>query len=307
MPPAPPPPDTPTDPPASGASSDEQGRAGILLISCADRPGLVAEVAGHIAAAGGNIVDAEQHTDTATGRFFQRVAFEVPAGAGSAAGVAQGFAPVAERLAMQVQFRPVGRPTRVAVLASRQRHCVLDLLHRHQAGELPMTPVAVVSNHTDVADVAGWFDVPFHHLPIDEGHREHQEVQLEELLGSLDVELVVLARYMQVLSAAFCDRWAERCINIHHSFLPAFAGAQPYRQAHDRGVKVIGATAHYITAELDAGPIISQGVAAVTHRDTVEDFVRRGRELETTVLADAVAAHLDHRVLVDGSRTIVFH
>jgi formyltetrahydrofolate deformylase len=282
-------------------------RSGVLLISCTDRPGLVAEVAGHLAGAGGNIVDAEQHTDRTTGRFFQRVAFETPTGHPGAAALAEGFTPVADRLGMDVHFHPGGRPTRVALLASRQRHCVLDLLHRHQAGELPMDPVAVVSNHTDVAEVAGWFDVGFHHLPITDGRRADQERELEALLESLDVELVVLARYMQVLSAGFCDRWAERCINIHHSFLPAFAGAQPYRQAHDRGVKLIGATAHYVTADLDAGPIISQGVAPVSHRDTVEDFVRRGRELETTVLADAVAAHLDHRLLVDGNRTVVFH
>lgn len=301
----PPPPPTPTEP--SGTPAAPDSRAGVLLISCADRPGLVAEVAGHIAAAGGNIVDAEQHTDTTTGRFFQRVAFEVTAEHQGAAALAEGFGPTADRLGMQVRFHPAGRPTPVALLASRQRHCVLDLLHRHQAGELPMDPVAVVSNHTEVAEVAGWFGVPFHHLPIEAGHREAQEQRLEDLLGELGVELVVLARYMQVLSAGFCNRWADRCINIHHSFLPAFAGAQPYRQAHDRGVKLIGATAHYVTAELDAGPIISQGVAAVSHRDTVEDFVRRGRELETTVLADAVAAHLDHRLLVDGNRTVVFH
>lgn len=293
--------------PASDVPSNNEDRGGVLLISCADRPGLVAEVAGHIAAAGGNIVDAEQHTDTSSGRFFQRVAFEVPPGHRGAADLAHGFAPVARRLDMDVRFHPAGRRTPVALLASRQIHCVLDLLHRHQAGELPMDPVAVVSNHLEVAEVAGWFGVPFHHLPIAEGQRPDQERRLDALLGDLGVELVVLARYMQVLSSGFCDRWAGRCINIHHSFLPAFAGAQPYRQAHDRGVKLIGATAHYITAELDAGPIISQGVSAVSHRDTVEDFVRRGRELETTVLADAVAAHLNHRVLVDGNRTVVFH
>lgn len=301
-----PPPSThpPAEPPPGGVEEDRQG---VLLISCADRPGLVAEVASHLAGAGGNIIDAEQHTDIATGQFFQRVAFEVPPGHDGAVSVAEGFAPTAERLGMQVAFHPAHRPTRVALLASRQRHCILDLLHRHQAGELPMEPVAVISNHTDVAEVAGWFGVPFHHLPIPDGDRDRQEHQLEELLASLDVELVVLARYMQILSAGFCDAWMSRCINIHHSFLPAFAGAQPYRQAHDRGVKLIGATAHYVTAELDAGPIISQGVAAVSHRDTVEDFVRRGRELETRVLADAVAAHLDHRVLIEGNRTVVFH
>lgn len=291
----------PSEPPTTDSSN-----VGVLLLRCADRPGLVAEVAGFIADHRGNIIDAQQHTDAATNLFFQRVTFQhgdmdIPPDELAAA-----FAPVASRLGMTAELHVGGRRPRVAVLASRQGHCVLDLLHRWQTSELTMDPVAVVSNHTDVTDMAGWFDVDFHHLPIVDGDRSVQESRLGALLDELSVELVVLARYMQVLSPQFCARWANRCINIHHSFLPAFAGPMPYHQAHTRGVKVIGATAHYVTADLDAGPIIAQGVTEVTHRDTVADFARKGRDLETAVLSRAVSAHLDHRVLVDGDRTVVF-
>lgn len=291
---------------ASTGTGTGTGQLGVLLLRCADQPGLVAEVAGFIAGHGGNIVDAQQHTDIPTNRFFQRVTFEVEGMDVPPAGLAQAFAPIASRLGMAAELHLSGHRPRVAILASRQSHCVLDLLHRWQADELAMQPVAVVSNHSDLASTANWFNVDFHHLPITAGHRSDQEAQLQDLLAGLSVEVVVLARYMQVLSPQFCDRWANRCINIHHSFLPAFAGAQPYHQAHTRGVKVIGATAHYVTADLDDGPIIAQGVTDVSHRDTVSDFVRRGRELETTVLARAVSAHLEHRVLVDGQRTVVF-
>ena len=282
----------------------------VLLLQCADQPGLVADVAGFIAGHGGNIVDAEQHTDRATNRFFQRVAFDTTAMDLAPDELAGAFAPVAERTGMTVELHLDRRPARVAIMASRQRHCVLDLLHRWHTGELPMEPAAVIANHDDVADIAEWFGVPFFHLPSDGAStpagREARQRQLDGLLDDLDVDLVVLARYMQILPPAWCERWRGRAINIHHSFLPAFAGAQPYHQAHARGVKVIGATAHYVTAELDAGPIIAQGVTGVTHRDSVDDFVRRGRELETTVLARAVAAHLEHRVLIDSDRTVVF-
>lgn len=293
-------------PPAATGSHANDHDTGILLLRCVDQPGLVAEVAGFIAGHGGNITDADQHTERSTNRFFQRVEFET-AGMDLAPGdIEAAFEPIATRLGITTEFHLRSRRTRVAILASRLDHCVLDLLHRWTTGELPMEPVAVISNHADVASVAGWFDIAFHHLAVTPDTRADQERRLQDLLDMLGVELVVLARYMQILSPGFCERWENRCINIHHSFLPAFAGAQPYHQAHARGVKVIGATAHYITAELDAGPIISQGVADVTHRHDVEDFVRKGRELETTVLARAVGAHLDWRVLVDGDRTVVF-
>jgi formyltetrahydrofolate deformylase len=301
-------PDNPADAPATraGSSGSPANPVAVLLLHCADQPGLVADVAGFIAGHGGNIVDAEQHTDQATNRFFQRVAFDTSAMDLAPGELAAAFAPVAERAGMTVELHLDGRPARVAIMASRQRHCVLDLLHRWHTGELPMEPAAVIANHDEVADIAGWFGVPFFHLPTAGPDRTAHQLELDELLGGLDVDLVVLARYMQVLPPAWCERWRGRAINIHHSFLPAFAGAQPYHQAHARGVKVIGATAHYVTAELDAGPIIAQGVTEVTHRDSVDDFVRRGRELETTVLARAVAAHLQHRVLIDGDRTVVF-
>ena len=281
-------------------------RTGVLLLQCPDAPGIVAAVAGFIADHGGNIVDAQQHTDRSSNQFFQRLVIELDNLDVAAEDLATAFGPVADDLNMSVEFHESDRPLRVAILTSRQEHCLVDLLHRYRAGELPMEPVLVASNHPDAAELTSWFEVPFHHLPIGDAGRSIQEAQLEELLVAADTDLVVLARYMQVLSPEFCERWAGRCINIHHSFLPAFAGSDPYRQAHARGVKVIGATAHYVTAELDAGPIIAQGVGRVSHRDTVEDFVRRGRELEVAVLASAVAAHLEHRVIIAGDRTIVF-
>jgi len=294
--------DSPTiSPPPSQASGP-----GVLLLRCADQPGLVAAVAGFIAEHGGNIVDAQQHTDTGTNQFFQRVTFTLGRRDPKPTHLAAAFAPIASRLNMWWELHFSQHRPRVAIVASRQTHCVLDLLHRWQSGELAMDPVAVVSNHTDVAAIADWFSVGFHHLPITNGDRPAQESRVQALLADLSVDVVVLARYMQVLSPQFCSRWEHRCINIHHSFLPAFAGAQPYHQAYARGVKVIGATAHYVTARFDDGPIIAQKVTEVSHRDTVADFVRRGREVETTVLARAVSAHLEHRVVVDGDRTVVF-
>ena len=284
----------------------DEPRTGVLLLRCPDAPGIVAAVAGFIAERGGNIVDAQQHTDRSSNQFFQRLVIELDDLDVAPEDLPSAFAPVAVALDMTGEFHRTDRPVRVAILASRQEHCLIDLLHRYRAGELPMDPVLVASNHPEAGELTSWFDVPFHHVPIGDEGRNAQEARLEELLVEADTELVVLARYMQVLSPGFCDRWAGRCINIHHSFLPAFAGSDPYRQAHARGVKVIGATAHYVTAELDAGPIIAQDVGRVTHRDTVEDFVRRGRELEVTVLASAVAAHLEHRIIVAGDRTIVF-
>src|SRR5690606_30708441 len=196
--------------------------------------------------------------------------------------------------------------TRVGLLASRQPHCVHDLLHRWRGGELPVDILVLVSNHPDHAADAEWFGVEHHHLPIVDGHKEAQEAQVRQVLRRHDVELVVLARYMQVLSPAFCDEWSERIINIHHSFLPSFQGARPYLQAHQRGVKLIGVTAHYATAVLDDGPIIDQDVIRVSHRDDVDDLRRKGRDLEVAVLARAVHAHVDDRTLVYGRRTVVF-
>lgn len=276
----------------------------VLLISCRDQPGLVHAVAEFVLRQGGNIRHAEQHTDHEAGVFFQRVEFEVPAADRDQ--IAAAFAPVAQRFGMHAQVRLGDERPRVALLASRAPHCLGDLLARWRNGELSAEVVAVISNHPDHCGLAGFSGVPFHHLPVTAGIRAAQETRLVELLGGYDVELVVLARYMQVLSPAVLEAYPSRIINIHHSFLPAFVGARPYHQAQQRGVKLIGATAHYATVDLDEGPIIAQDVTPVSHRDSVADMIRKGRDLETVVLAEAVRAHVEHRTLVFGNKTIVF-
>jgi formyltetrahydrofolate deformylase len=251
-------------------------------------------------------VHAEQHTDREAGVFFQRVEFDLTSADIERHAVAAAFAPVAHRFGMNVQLRFADDRPKIAVLASREPHCLADLLGRWRSGELPADIVAVISNHPDHAALAEFSRVPFHHLPVTADSRPRQELELVELLQSYDVDLVVLARYMQVLGPTVLDAYANRIVNIHHSFLPAFVGARPYHQAQHRGVKIIGATAHYATADLDEGPIITQDVEPVSHRDSVEDLVRKGRDLETVVLARAVRAHVEHRTLVFGNKTIVF-
>jgi formyltetrahydrofolate deformylase len=280
-------------------------KTGTLLVRCPDRPGLIARITGFVADHGGNIIEAEQHTDLQTGEFFQRVLFESDGFDVDEAGARAAFAPLAADLGAVSHLYLNPAPPRVAILASKSTHCTVDLLHLWKTGDLNMVPVAIISNHTTNEEVAGWYDVPFHHLPVEANPRQEHDVRA--LLRGLDVDVVVLARYMRILSPEFCDEWAGRCINIHHSFLPAFVGADPYRQAYDRGVKMIGATAHYVTADLDQGPIISQDTVAVSHRDTLDDIKRKGRELETDVLADAVAAHTEYRVITAGDRTVVFN
>jgi formyltetrahydrofolate deformylase len=276
----------------------------VLLISCRDQPGLVHAVAGFVLGLHGNIVHAEQHIDVESGVFFQRVEFE--AGDLDTAALAAAFAPVAERFGMSVQVRRSDERPRVAVLVSTQTHCLVDLLARWRSGELPAEIVAVVSNHPDHEALAEFHRVAFHHLAADAARAGEVEDALLQTLSSHRVELVVLARYMQILGPRVLDAYPSHIINIHHSFLPAFVGARPYHQAQQRGVKLIGATAHYATAELDEGPIIAQDVTPVSHRDAVADLVRKGRDLETVVLARAVRAHLEHRTLVYGNKTIVF-
>jgi formyltetrahydrofolate deformylase len=276
----------------------------ILLISCRDQPGLVHAVAEFVLAQRGNIVHAEQHIDVESGVFFQRVEFA--AGGVDAAALAAAFAPVAQRFGMSVQVRTSDDRPRMAILASTQPHCLADLLARWRSGELPAEVVAVVSNHPDHAALAAFHGVEYHHLPVTTETREAQESALLEVLAAHETELVVLARYMQILGRRVLAAYPWRIINIHHSFLPAFVGARPYHQAQRRGVKLVGATAHYATADLDEGPIIAQDVTPVTHRDSVDDLVRKGRDLETVVLARAVRAHVEHRTLVYGNKTIVF-
>lgn len=277
----------------------------VLLVSCPDARGIVAAVSSWITSIGGNIVHAEQHRDSQDEMFFQRIEFAAPPGT-DAGDVRNDFARVADAWSMQFTLHDQGVPPRTAVLVSRPLHCAADILARSSFGDLPLDVVAVVSNHHDPSALAGAFAVPFIHLPVDDRGRPDQESRLAETLENLAPDLVLLARYMLVLPPAIVARWGNQMINIHHSFLPAFVGANPYRQAHDRGVKVIGATAHYVTEALDAGPIIAQDVAHVTHRDDVEALARRGRDLETAVLARAVRAHVEHRIAVWANRTVVF-
>jgi formyltetrahydrofolate deformylase len=280
-------------------------RTAVLLLSCADRPGIVHAVAGFVLEVGGNVVHAEQHVDVESAVFFQRVEFTLPDGR-DRADIEAGFAPTARRFAMTVQVQMSDDRPRTVLLASKQPHCLADLLARWRAGELAADVVGVVSNHPDHAGLAAFHGVPFHHLPVTQQTRGEQESQLLEVLATADTELVVLARYMQVLSPRVLDAYPHRIVNIHHSFLPAFVGARPYHQAQRRGVKLIGATAHYATRDLDEGPIIAQDVAPVSHRDSVADLVGKGRDLETVVLARAVRAHVEHRTLVFGNKTVVF-
>lgn len=278
----------------------------VLLLQCADRPGIVAVVGAFVADAGGNVVEADQHSDPSAGLFLQRVEFDADALLES---LHVGFAPIAQRFSMEWSLRDLGARPRVAVLVSRQGHCLADLLVRNALHELAGDFVVVASNHDTHAGLVERFDLPFRHLPVHGDTPEAREAQ-ERALGSLfeemEVDVVVLARYMRVLPAWLADAWKQRMINIHHSFLPSFAGARPYAQAHERGVKVIGATAHYVTPELDQGPIIAQQVLPVSHRDDPERLERRGRDLEAVVLAEALRLHLEHRVIVYGRRTAVF-
>jgi formyltetrahydrofolate deformylase len=278
----------------------------VLLLSCPDQRGLVHAVAEFVLQHGGNVIHAEQHTDQSGGVFFQRVEFDLDGSDLDRESVAGAFAPVAARFGMTVSVRFSDERPRLAILASQQPHCLADLLARHRAGELPGDVVAVISNHPDHEDLAAFHKVPFHYLPVTPETKQAQESKIVGLLNDLDVELVVLARYMQILTPTILDAFPNRIINIHHSFLPAFIGARPYHQAQARGVKLIGATAHYATADLDEGPILGQAVAPVTHRDSVDDLIRKGRDLETVVLARAVRAHLEHKTLVFGNKTVVF-
>jgi formyltetrahydrofolate deformylase len=277
---------------------------GRLLITCPDRHGIVAAVAGFLARSGANIITSDQHsTDPEGGEFFMRMEFTLEHGDLGSLGHA--FAQeVGDRLDMRWRLTDAGHPKRVGVLVSREDHCLVDLLWRHRRGELDAEIELVVSNHPDHrADVEG-FGIAYHHVPVKPGGKPESEARLLELLR--DVDLVVLARYMQILSGEFLTALSVPVINIHHSFLPAFAGANPYQRAFERGVKIIGATAHYVTEELDAGPIIEQDVARVSHREHPETMVRLGRDIERTVLSRAVKWHLEDRVLVHGNRTVVF-
>lgn len=277
----------------------------ILTLSCPDRHGIVAAVSALLYERDCNISDAQQFGDPSTETFFMRVVFE-PAPGDDFDAIREALVPLAERFEMAFTLRGP-EPRRVMILTSRFDHCLADLLYRWRAEELPMTITAVVSNHSrDQIGHVDLGDLPFHHLPVSAADKAGQEALLLKLIEDTGTELVVLARYMQILSDDLSARLAGRCINIHHSFLPGFKGAKPYHQAHARGVKMIGATAHYVTADLDEGPIIAQDVEPVTHADSPETLVRKGRDIERRVLARAVRYHLADRVLLNGAKTVVF-
>lgn len=278
----------------------------VLLIHCKDRKGIVARVAGFIHDFGGNILDSDHHTDEDTNDFLMRMEFATEGLQIPPDDIPAAFAPVAKVFDMRYEVRPTSRRTRVALMVSKQDHCLADLLQRQRRDELPIDIPLIISNHDTCAGWAELFKIPFMVCPVTKETKPQQEQQVVSLLRAHDAELVVMARYMQILSAEFLARVGCPVINIHHSFLPAFIGANPYRQAYDRGVKIIGATAHYATQDLDEGPIIEQDVIRVGHRDTVDDLVRKGRDLEEIVLARAVRRHIERRVLVYGRKTVVF-
>ncbi len=287
---------------------DEESRSqrGVLLLSCPDQPGIVAAVAAFIADHGGNIVHAEQHTDFEERIFFQRVEFELDGFSIAPGEIDDAFAVVADRFGMTVNARVIGDVQRVAILASTDAHCLQDLLYRWRSGELPASIPVVISNHPDHAALVDFHGAEYVHLPVTRETKVQQEADIQSCLAEHQIDLIVLARYMQILSGEFVRQHCNQVINIHHSFLPAFAGAKPYHQAIRRGVKIIGATAHYATEDLDEGPIIEQDIVRVSHRDSVDDLIRKGRDLEKLVLARAVLAHLEHRVLPYANRTVVF-
>ena len=275
----------------------------VLTLSCPDRPGIVHAVTGVIGAAGGNIIQSQQFGDPGTGTFFMRVEVDSPAGRGP---VEEGLADVARQFGADYRVDELGRRLRTIIMVSREGHCLTDLLYRQRTQGLPIEVVAVVGNHPDLAPVAQFYGVPFLNIPVTKDTKARAEEQLLDLVASEKVELVVLARYMQILSDGVCRAMEGRVINIHHSFLPSFKGARPYAQAHERGVKLIGATAHYVTADLDEGPIIEQDVTRVSHADSTADMVALGQDVERRVLAQAVRFHAEHRVLMNGTRTVVF-
>ncbi|KQN04150.1 formyltetrahydrofolate deformylase, partial [Sphingomonas sp. Leaf25] len=276
--------------------------AHVLTLSCADRIGIVAAVSGHLAGIDGFILDSQQYADLDAGRFFLRVEFRGagPAFPSSTDSLHGGFGPVADRFDCDWSITPSDARMRIVIAVSKGSHCLNDLLHRWKTGDLPVEIVGVVSNHETLRALTEWHGVPFHHLPIVDGDRAAQEAAMLAVVRDAQADLLVLARYMQVLGPDLSAALAGRCINIHHSFLPSFKGARPYARAHDRGVKLIGATAHYVTGDLDEGPIIEQAVERVDHRDTEADLIRIGRDVEAQVLARAVRWAAERRVFLNG-------
>jgi len=279
----------------------------ILTLSCVNRPGIVAKVASALFDGAFNILDAQQFDDVETGDFFMRVEFNPAAPHADVGALRERFEAIAAGLKMAWSMRPVEQLKRVVLMVSRFDHCLVDLLYRWRSGELAMHPAAIIANHPrETYAHIDLGDIPFHFLPVTRETRMEQEAQAWEVIRSASADLVILARYMQILSDGFAAKLKGRCVNIHHSFLPGFKGAKPYHQAHARGVKLIGATAHFVTSALDEGPIIEQDVERISHRDTPDDLIRKGRDIERRVLARAVANVLDDRVLLNHGKTVVF-
>jgi len=278
----------------------------ILLISCPDRKGEVATIADFVYRHNGNILHADEHGDEESGLFLMRVEFDPKDFDIDLADFGKHFAPIAETFAMNWRLAQSAQRPRMIVFVSKYDHCLVDLLYRHQSGELACEIPLIISNHPDTQPIADFYKIPFAVIPVTKDNKAQTEAQTRTLLELHRPDFIVLARYMQILSNEFVSRYPNRIINIHHSFLPAFIGGRPYHQAFERGVKLIGATSHYVTQELDDGPIIEQDVVRVSHRDTVEDLIRKGRDLEKIVLSRAVRLHVENRVLVYGNKTVVF-
>jgi formyltetrahydrofolate deformylase len=277
----------------------------VLTVSCKSTRGIVAAISGFLAEKGCNIIDSSQFDDLDTGKFFMRVSFISEEGADRSV-IVDGFAPIAQKFTMEWDVFDSADRMKVLLMVSRFGHCLNDLLYRWKIGALPIDIVGVVSNHFDYQKLVVNNDIPFHHIKVTKDNKPQAEAQLLEVVETSGAELVVLARYMQVLSDQLCTKMSGRIINIHHSFLPSFKGANPYKQAYQRGVKLIGATAHYVTGDLDEGPIIEQDVARITHAQSPDDYVSLGRDVESQVLARAIHAHIHHRTFINGNRTVVF-
>ncbi|WP_110667448.1 formyltetrahydrofolate deformylase [Salinicola halophilus] len=275
-----------------------------LIVSCPDRVGIVSRVSSFIAEQGGSIVEANQHSDLDAGRFFMR--YDIQSNALSAEDFRAAFETIAREFDMAWRLSEPARPQRLVIMVSRQSHCLVDLLYRWSSGELDCTIPCVISNHDDLRALVEWYGIAFHHVPVDPADKAPAFAEVERLIEAEDADSIVLARYMQILPPALCQRYMGRVINIHHSFLPSFAGAKPYHQAFERGVKLIGATCHYVTEELDAGPIIEQDIQRVSHCHAPQDLVRLGKDVEKAVLARGLRWHLQDRVLIHGNKTVVF-
>ncbi|VTU02683.1 formyltetrahydrofolate deformylase : Formyltetrahydrofolate deformylase OS=Methylophilaceae bacterium 11 GN=Meth11DRAFT_2557 PE=4 SV=1: ACT: Formyl_trans_N [Gemmataceae bacterium] len=278
----------------------------VLLITCPDRKGIVAAVAEFLYKHDANILHADQHQDAERSLFLMRVEWSLDGFALDLAEFPRRFAPLADRFEMRWRLERSDHPLRVALFVSKYDHCLMDLLYRHKTGELLCDIPLIVANHSDAEKWGKFYDVPFHHIPVSSGNKEAAEKAQLDLLAAEKIDLVVMARYMQILSKEFVTRYPQRVINVHHSFLPAFMGAKPYHRAFERGVKLIGATSHYATEDLDEGPIIEQDVVRISHRDGLEDLLEKGRDLEKVVLSRAVRWHIDHRILVYDRKTVVF-